>query len=72
MLSVALYAVVFWQERLYANTGLQVVYFALSVYGWYEWLHGGAGHTELRISRTPRRLAWLLMAIEPKWSSPGS
>lgn len=55
MINVALYALLFWQQRLYANSGLQVVYFALSVYGWYQWLHGGAERRELVIARaTPR------------------
>ena len=35
--------------------GLQVVYFVLSLYGWYEWLYGGKGHTALHVSRTPAR-----------------
>jgi len=30
-------------EKLYADMGLQVIYAALSVYGWYEWLYGGQG-----------------------------
>ena len=60
MVNVALYAVIFFQERLYADMGLQVIYFALSVYGWYEWLHGGAEKSPLKISRAPRAmLLWL-------------
>lgn len=54
---VALYTVVFYESRLYADMGLQAIYFVLSLYGWYEWLHGGKGHTELHVSRTSR-LAW--------------
>ena len=56
MINVALFALVFWRQHLYANSGLQVVYFALSVYGWYQWLHGGAEKTELTVARTPRRI----------------
>ena len=42
--------------------GLQFVYLALSIYGWYEWLHGGANRTELHVSRaTPR--AWIVCAV---------
>jgi nicotinamide mononucleotide transporter len=36
---------------------LQGFFAAVSIYGWYEWLRGGAGHTMLRVSRTPRPLA---------------
>jgi nicotinamide mononucleotide transporter len=56
LVSVSLYAVLFWQSRLYADMGLQVVYFGLSIYGWYEWLHGGVAHTELKVTRTPQKL----------------
>lgn len=35
-----LYGVVFWQAHLYADTGLQGVFAALSLYGWWGWLRG--------------------------------
>jgi len=52
LVNVVLYVVVFFEARLYADTLLQVVYIALQIYGWYEWLHGGPAQTELRISRS--------------------
>jgi nicotinamide mononucleotide transporter len=54
LVNVGLFIIVFWQAKLYADMGLQVVYVALCLYGWYEWLHGGPGHGVLRVSRTPR------------------
>ena len=62
IVNVSLYAIVFWRARLYADTGLQVVYLVLSIYGWYEWLYGGANRTALRVTRTPPREAVLLAA----------
>ena len=60
--SVILYGIVFYQSRLWANAGLQVIYLALSIHGWYEWLHGGANHGELHARRaTPRQ--WIGCAI---------
>jgi nicotinamide mononucleotide transporter len=53
----------YYAAKLYSDMGLQVVYAALSVYGWYEWLHGGEDRTELPVSRTPRRLVPLLVGI---------
>jgi nicotinamide mononucleotide transporter len=53
--SVLLSALVFFHSRLYGSAALQVVYAALSLYGWYEWLHGGAGDGRLAVSRTPPR-----------------
>ena len=35
-----LYGVVFWQAHLYADTWLQGVFAALSLYGWWGWLRG--------------------------------
>jgi len=49
--------VVFSHARLYGAAALQAVYVVVSIYGWHEWLHGGAGHGRLAVSRTPRR--WL-------------
>ena len=63
ILNVALYTVVFYQGRLYGQMGLQPIYLALSVYGWYQWLHGGEQHTELRVSRASPRLLGALAAL---------
>ena len=61
--SVLLYLVVFWRAHLYLNAGLQIVYFVLSIHGWYEWLHGGANKTELKITRASSRMWAALMSI---------
>lgn len=63
IVNVALYAVVFYQARLYAEMGLQVIFGVLSVYGWYQWLHGGENRTELRVTRTSRQLGAVLAGI---------
>jgi len=63
LVNVALYFVVFRDAKLYADMGLQVIYFALSLYGWYEWLYGGENRTELKVSRVDARMAIRLTAI---------
>lgn len=60
LINVALYTLLFYRTGLYSDMGLQVVYFVLSIYGWYEWLYGGKGRTELHVSRTPRSV-WLAL-----------
>ena len=55
IVNVLLYFLIFREQRLYADMGLQLFYAAISVYGWYHWLYGGAERTELKVSRTPRR-----------------
>jgi nicotinamide mononucleotide transporter len=62
IVSVAMYAFVFLRAGLYSDAGLQVFFFAISVYGWYEWLHGGENRTRLHVSRaTPR--VWAVSAV---------
>jgi nicotinamide mononucleotide transporter len=58
MINVALYAILFLDQRLYANAALQVVYFALSGYGWYVWKFGGTSGGTLLVTWAPRRLRW--------------
>jgi len=63
IVNVLLYFLIFREQRLYADMGLQLFYAAISVYGWYHWLYGGARHTRLRVSRTPRLERWLLPVL---------
>ena len=53
IVNVLLSAIVFAQAKLYADAGLQLVYVALCLYGWYAWLHGGADRGALAVARTP-------------------
>ena len=60
IINVALYIYVFYKAKLYADMGLQAVYVILAAYGWWHWLHGGANHGTLRVSRVARRELVLL------------
>ena len=60
IVNVALTFVAFRRAGLYSDMGLQVVYLLLSIYGWYQWLRGGVGNTELKVSRTSRS-AWMVL-----------
>jgi nicotinamide mononucleotide transporter len=62
IVNVSLYSFIFYRSGLYSDMGLQVVYLTLSVYGWYQWLHGGAGHTPLKVSRATSR-TWLVSGL---------
>jgi nicotinamide mononucleotide transporter len=62
IVSVLLYGWIFFGAKLYAETGLQAVWFALMIYGWHQWLRGGTGRTELAVSRTPRR-GWVTIVV---------
>jgi nicotinamide mononucleotide transporter len=54
MVGVTLLAFVFFHSRLYASSALQLVYLAMSAYGWYEWAHPRKDGTELPVTKTPR------------------
>ena len=60
LVNVAVFSVVFFQSRLFADAGLQVVYFVLGIMGWTLWLRGGENKTRLNLSRIGRvESAWL-------------
>ena len=63
VLNAVFYMVVFARTGLYSDTGLQVVYFTLSLYGWWHWSRGGSAAAPVVVTRTPRRTALLLAAI---------
>ena len=55
------FMVLFYRTGLYADVGLQVFYIAISVYGWWHWLHGGRDHGALAASRVRPATALLLV-----------
>lgn len=67
ILSSAAYAVVFFQSKIYGDMALQYVFVAVSLWGWYQWRHGGEQHGVLNVSRLSARgygwggLAWLVL-----------
>lgn len=63
IVGVILYAFVNYEARLYSNAALQLIYLALSVHGWYEWLHGGANRSELTVTRASPRIMAICLAV---------
>ena len=43
------YIIIFYKSGLFADAGLQFVYIAIAIYGWWNWLHGGLQHGELEV-----------------------
>lgn len=62
LITVGIYAFVFYQSELFATAGLQLVFFAINLIGWYLWLYGGENRSELKVRRAPR-LEWALTAL---------
>lgn len=59
ILTSSFYIFIFFSNRLYADTGLQVYYLVISMYGWYYWLFGGnkGAFKQPRVSRITRHQA---------------
>lgn len=55
----AFFLVLFATSRLWADSGLQVLYLVLGFVGWWQWLHGGPQRSRLAVGRTP---TWALAA----------
>lgn len=51
--AVTLYGTVFWDARLYAATGLQVLFLGLNIYGLINWRSARANAGEVRVSPLP-------------------
>jgi nicotinamide mononucleotide transporter len=55
------FIVLFYRTGLYADVGLQGFYIAISIYGWWTWLHGGQDHGALKVSQVRPALGALLV-----------
>ena len=60
---VTLYAWIFAQPdvRLYSDVGLQMFFFVVQLYGWWNWSQSEAdsGEVQVVVLSSPNRLAWL-------------
>jgi nicotinamide mononucleotide transporter len=57
------YVVVFLKSGLFGDAGLQVVYIALAVYGWWIWAFPDATQSELPVSKTSKQQwTWQILA----------
>lgn len=62
---VTLYAVIFYDAKLYSETGLQVFFFVIQVFGWMRWheLQRDTGAIAVRWSTPPVAAIWLIATI---------
>lgn len=58
---VALYTVIFFEQRLYAEAGLQIFFAVVNVYGWWLWRRAGGAAEPVAVGWLgwPARMAWL-------------
>ncbi|MET4082353.1 nicotinamide mononucleotide transporter [Pedobacter sp. UYP30] len=50
IISVTIYIFIFFEAKLYADTGLQFYFLAMNIYGWYYW------SKERKSAKEPRRI----------------
>ena len=62
--------VLYYQKGLYADCGMEFYYLAMTVYGWWRWLHGSVKRQSLPVRHFPQRLVgyWLLV-IGAVWAA---
>ncbi len=63
IISSALFILIFFNAKFYADMGLQVYYVGVSIYGWIYWSRGGISRNErssLPVCRISRQLAQVL------------
>ena len=60
---VALYILVFFEERLYAEAGLQVFFILAQLWGWWLWVKAGGedNRVPVRWLDWPSRAVWLMV-----------
>lgn len=62
---VSLYAVIFFDQRLYAEAGLQLFFAAVNIYGWWLWQRAGGAEDRVAVRWLgwPARIAWLAFVL---------
>jgi len=50
IISVLIFLFIFWEVKLYMQSGLQVYYLGMAVFGWYQWRFAKAGSDSLQVS----------------------
>lgn len=71
IVSVLCFGWLFYQARLYADAALQLLFLALSFYGWWSWRHGTVGTGRLVVVRAPAAMlaGGLLLAALATWAA---
>lgn len=63
-ISTAIFLVLFWDVGLLMESGLQIYYLLMAIYGWWQWQQGSEGKTELSISSwRPRQHIIALLVV---------
>ncbi|MFA5630957.1 MAG: nicotinamide riboside transporter PnuC [Porticoccaceae bacterium] len=62
-ISTTIYTFIFWDVSLLMQSGLNVFYMGMAVYGWWQWRKGGPRHEGVAIHRWPLATHGKIMAL---------
>ena len=62
LINALTFGLLFVDKKLYGDAGLQAMFFALNVYGWWHWWRGDGEDHALPVSRLSKR-GWLFAGI---------
>ena len=62
LLNALFYIGVFFNSKIYADMSLQFYYVVISIFGWWNWLHGNSEGKVLEVTRTAAAL-WFKLAF---------
>ncbi len=60
--SAGLYAVVFYEAKIYGDMALQFVFVIVSLWGWYQWMFGGSDKQGIAASRLSKN-GWAIVVV---------
>jgi nicotinamide mononucleotide transporter len=62
---VTLYGVVFFEAKLFSDAALQVFFFVVQIYGWWNWYHArdSAGLARVELMTARSRMVWTLVIV---------
>jgi nicotinamide mononucleotide transporter len=64
IINVLIYVYICFTAKLYAYAGINIFYFVMSVYGWYNWLRKGDNEEKIRITEcSVKERIWNSIAI---------
>jgi nicotinamide mononucleotide transporter len=63
VISTLIFLYIFWDVKLYMESGLQVYYLAMAVFGWYQWRLANDGSTSLQVSMWSMRQHLIALSL---------
>jgi nicotinamide mononucleotide transporter len=59
IISVSIYTIIFFEEKLYADTGLQIYFLFTNIYGWYFWSRKSSAEDKTPVTFASKKLILL-------------